>query len=150
MIGIGNKQHMCACSTDHMQLGKCRLQSGVSGCAWVVQDTVVLYAEYPLLTYIYGALWTPFFFFDVCVKAEAFDLGEVGDVQLQAVLFCHSVKSLGLHRGCSLCMLHVWSRTCQHQSMLNPPLWFRVSHMNSVQCEIKVSAAFHAVLVCFT
>ena len=42
-----------------------------------VQDTTILYANLPLLTCIYGALWTPFFLFDATVKAEAFDIGLV-------------------------------------------------------------------------
>ena len=41
------------------------------------QDTTILYAKLPLLTCIYGALWTPFFLFDATVKAEAFDIGLV-------------------------------------------------------------------------
>ncbi len=42
-----------------------------------LQDTTILYANLPLLTCIYGALWTPFFLFDATVKAEAFDIGLV-------------------------------------------------------------------------
>ena len=43
-----------------------------------LQDTTILFANLPLLTCIYGALWTPFFLFDAAVKAEAFDIGLVG------------------------------------------------------------------------
>ena len=42
-----------------------------------LQDTTILHADLPLLTCIYGALWTPFFLFDATVKAEAFDNGLV-------------------------------------------------------------------------
>ena len=48
-----------------------------------LQDTTILYANLPLLTCIYGALWTPFFLFDATVKAEAFDLGMVRAVLME-------------------------------------------------------------------
>ena len=42
-----------------------------------LQDTVILHSELPLLTCIYGGLWTPFLLFDTVAKAEAFDIGLV-------------------------------------------------------------------------
>ena len=44
----------------------------------VMRETVILHANLPFLTYFYGALWTPVVVIDVAVKAEGFDLGEVG------------------------------------------------------------------------
>ena len=49
------------------------------------QDTTILYAKLPLLTCIYGALWTPFFLFDATVKAEAFDIGLVSSLLRQPI-----------------------------------------------------------------
>ena len=42
-----------------------------------LQDTVILHSELPLLTCIYGGLWTPLLLFDTVAKAEAFDIGLV-------------------------------------------------------------------------
>ena len=44
----------------------------------VMRETVILHANLPFMTYFYGALWTPVVVIDVAVKAEGFDLGEVG------------------------------------------------------------------------
>ena len=44
----------------------------------VMRETAVLHADLPFLTHFYGALWTPVVVIDVAVRAEGFDLGEVG------------------------------------------------------------------------
>ena len=70
----------------------------------VMRETVILHANLPFMTYFYGALWTPVVVIDVAVKAEGFDLGEVG----------------------AHCLAHLHPSAC----LTSPPPSFKPSHFS--------------------
>lgn len=112
-----------------------------------LQDTTILYANLPLLTCIYGALWTPFFLFDATVKAEAFDLGMVRAVLMEYYGFAAPPVHCGLtlvsflgaylrhSLGAPLKRMITWHHSVpilrEFARLLLPPMFFCLSEVTS-------------------